>query len=156
MSRRKYKLNRKNVVIGSTAAIALVGLLVSMLASGALVSTKTITSTGVLATTNLGLYSDSACTQSLASIDWGTISPGGSVNRTVYVKNLGNTQVTLSMAKTNWNPSTADGPLTLTWNRESTVLAANQVSTATLTLTVSSTASGITTFSVDIVISGTG
>ena len=149
-------MNRKNVVIGSTAAIALVGLLVSMLASGALVSTKTITSTGVLATTNLGLYSDSACTQSLASIDWGTISLGGSVSRTVYVKNLGNTQVTLSMAKTNWNPATANGPITLTWNRESTVLAASQVLTATLTLTVSSTASGITTFSVDVVVSGIG
>jgi hypothetical protein len=148
--------NKKNFAIGYAIAIALAAIFVTVLVSGALVSTKTISSTGIVASANLGIYSDSACTQALTSIDWGTISPGGSVSKTIYVKNVGNTQVTLSMSKTNWNPSTANGPITITWNRENTVLTVNQVSTATLTLSVLSTASGISTFSVDIVISGTG
>jgi hypothetical protein len=148
--------NAKKMTIGSLLAIAFAAIFVTVLVSGALVSTKTISSTGVIASANLGVYSDSACTTALTSVSWGTVSPGGSVTKTVYLKNLGNTQVTLSMTKANWNPTTANGPVTITWNQEGAVLAANQVSTATLTLNVASSASGITTFSVDVVISGTG
>jgi hypothetical protein len=148
--------NAKNITIGSVLAIAFAAIFVTMLVSGALVSTKTISSTGVVTSANLGLYSDSACTQALTSINWGTVSPGGSVAKTVYVKNTGNAQVSLSITKANWNPTTANGPVTITWNQEGAVLATNQVSTATLTLNVASSVSGIATFSVDIVISGTG
>jgi hypothetical protein len=93
---------------------------------------------------------------SLTSINWGTISPANSVTRTVYVKNLGTTQVTLSMSGENWTPASANGPITVTWNREGTTLGANEVAIATLTLSVSSNISGITTFSVDIVIASAG
>lgn len=148
--------NPKNVAVGYVVAIALAAIFVTVLSSGALVSTKTISSTGVVTSANLGVYSDSGCTQALASVDWGTVSPGGSVSKTVYVKNIGSTQVTLSMSKTNWNPTTANGPVTLAWDKEGGVLAVNQVTTATLTLSVSSIINGITTFSVDVVISGTG
>jgi len=149
-------LENKTVVIGLSAAVVAIGLFVTLLASGALISSRTIASSGVIATTNLGVYSDSACTQSLTSINWGTVSPGGSVARTIYVKNLGTNQLTLSMTGANWSPASADGPITLTWNREGTALGANQVATATLTLRVSSSISGITTFNVNIVITGTG
>jgi hypothetical protein len=149
-------LEKKNVVIGSAAAVVAIVLFVTILASGALISSKTIASSGVVATANIGVYSDSACTQSLTSLNWGTISPGGSVVRTIYVKNLGTTQVTIGMTGANWNPASANGPITLTWNREGTTLSANQVATATLTLSASSSISGITTFNVDVVITGTG
>jgi hypothetical protein len=149
-------LKKKIVVIGLTVAVVAVMLLVLLLASGALISSKTVASTGTIATTNIGVYSDSACTQSLTSINWGTISPGNSVTRTVYVKNLGTTQVTLSMSGENWTPASANEPITVTWNREGTTIAPNQVATATLTLGVSSSVSGIASFSVDIVIAGTG
>jgi hypothetical protein len=149
-------LEKKNVVIGSTAAVVAIVLFVTLLASGALISSKTIASSGVVATANIGVYSDSACTQSLTSINWGTVSPGGSVARTIYVKNLGTTQVTIGMTGANWNPASANGPITLTWNREGTALSANQVATATVTLSASSSISGITTFNVDVVITGTG
>ena len=149
-------MEKKIVVIGLTVAVVAVMLLVLLLASGALISSKTVASTGTIATTNIGVYSDSACTQSLTSINWGTISSGNSVTRTIYVKNLGATQVTLSMSRENWAPANANGPITVTWNREDTTIAPNQVTTATLTLSVSSSISGITTFSVDIVITGAG
>ncbi len=149
-------LNMKNIAIGYVLALAIIASFAAVLSSGVLVSTKTISSTGVVISANLGVYSDSGCSQPLTSIDWGTISPGGTVTRTIYVKNIGNTQVTLSMTKANWNPTTANGPVTITWNREATVLAANQVSTATLTLSVASSVNGISTFSVNVAISGTG
>ena len=153
---RECKLERKKLTIGLTVAVTLVGLFVFMLASGAVMSSRTIKSTGVLASANLGVYSDAACTQSLASIDWGTISPGGVVTKYVYVKNTGAAQVTLSLSKVNWNPAAANGPLTLTWNQEGTVLASNQAVTAMLWLTVSPNVGALTTFAVDVVISGTG
>jgi hypothetical protein len=144
------------VAVAATAAAIMIVLFVAIAASGTIVSSQSIQMSGIIASTNIGVYSDSACTQSLTSISWGTISPGASVTRTVYIKNLGTTSVTLSMSTANWNPTTANGPISLAWNQESTVLTANQVATATLTLSTSSTVNGITTFSVDIVISGTG
>jgi hypothetical protein len=104
---------------------------------------------------SIGVYSDSACTQPLTSINWGTILPGGSVTRTIYIKNMNTTQITLSMTKTDWNPARANGPITLTWDKEGTTLTANQIATATLTLNVSPSINSITTFRFNIVITGT-
>ncbi|MBT0159172.1 hypothetical protein G4O51_04225 [Candidatus Bathyarchaeota archaeon A05DMB-2] len=104
----------------------------------------------------MGVYQNSDCTQSLTLIDWGTISPGGSVTKTIYVKNTGNTAITLSMTKSGWNPTSANGPITITWNRESMNLNPGASTAATLTLNVSSSISGITSFSVNIIIAGTG
>ena len=86
----------------------------------------------------------------------GSISPGGSAAIAVYVKNTGTTLITLSMTKANWNPAGANGPITVTWNREGATLTANQVTAATLTLSVSSSISGIPTFSFDVIITGIG
>ena len=104
---------------------------------------------------DLGVYSDSACTQTHLSMDLGTISPGGPMTKTLYVKNEGSNNLTLSLITKNWKPTIANGPVTLTWNLEGATLTVNQVSTATLTLSVSSTIQGITSFSFDVVISGT-
>jgi len=148
-------LKWKLIALGTTTSLALTLLLfVSLLASGAIVTTATVSSSGVISTANLGIYSDSACTQRITSINWGNIASSSSVTRTVYVKNTGNTALTLHMATTSWSPTTANGPITLSWNRENTVLNANQVTTATLTLSTQSSINGITTFSVNIVISG--
>jgi hypothetical protein len=137
-------------------AIAVVGLALTLTTAGLLSVTQLVSSSGIISTVNVGVYSDSACTQPLASIDWGTISPGSSVTRTIYVKNTGNTQVTLSMTTTNWNPTSANGPITLTWNRQGATLSAGASVAATLTLSASSSISSITTFSVTIVITGAG
>ena len=137
-------------------AIIAAGILLTVTTAGLLSVNQAVSSSGSVTTVNVGVYSDYACTQNLTSINWGTLSPGNSVNRTIYVKNTGNPQITLSMTKTNWNPASANGPITLTWNREGAKLNAGQVTTATLTLSVSESISEITSFSVDIVITGTG
>ena len=148
------------MVLQKFSTVALIAIIVTLIilivtTAGLLSVNKTISSSGTVIAVNVGVYSDSDCTSELTLIDWGTISPGNSVNTTIYLKNTGNTQITLSMTKTNWNPATADGPITLTWNRESATLNADQVTTATLTLSVSESISGVTNFSVDIVITGT-
>jgi hypothetical protein len=105
---------------------------------------------------NIGLYEDSACTVPLTNIDWGALTPGASVAKIVYIKNTQSAAaLTLSMTPTNWNPSTANGPLSITWNKQGVVLAQGQSTAATITLAVSSSTTSITSFSVQISISGT-
>lgn len=140
-------MQKKTAIGFAIAAIAIAGLFLTIATSGLIVSSQTVQNSGVVASANVGLYSDYSCTQSVSSISWGTVSPGNSITRTVYVKNIGNVPLTVSMTKTNWSPTSANGPVTLTWDRENSVLTANQVVAATLTLGISSNANGITTFS---------
>jgi hypothetical protein len=149
-------LKWKILALGSTTTIVAMSLVFTILiASGALVSANPSTSHFTVKS-KLGVYSDIACTHRITSINWGTFSPGSSINKTIYIKNLGTTPLTLNMSKTNWNPKTADGPITLTWNRESKKLAANEVTSATFTLGASPNISAITSFSMYIVITGIG
>ncbi len=116
---------------------------------------RQLPSSGNIAAINVGIFSDYACTQNLESLDWGDIAPGESVNRIIYLKNTGTTQILLSMTASNWNPASANGPLTLTWNREGTLLDPGEVTSATLTLATVEDVLGITAFSVSILIIGT-
>ena len=138
------------------AIVAIAGLFLTLTTAGLLSINQSIPTSGTVSTVNVDVYSNSACTQQLTSISWGSVAPGGTAARTVYVKNTGTNQITLTMTRTNWNPANANGPIAVTWDKESTTLTANQIATATLTLSVSSSISGITTYSVDIVITGTG
>jgi hypothetical protein len=149
-------MEMRKISTGAILAIMAVGLVLTVTTAGLLSVSQTVSSTGSITTVNVGVYSDSGCTQTLTSIDWGTISPGNTVTRTIYVKNTGNTQITLSMTTNGWSPTSANGPITLTWNREGTTLTVGQSTAATFTLTVSSSISGITSFSVNIVVTGTG
>lgn len=123
--------------------------------AGLLSVSHSISSTGSITAINVGVYSNSACTQELTLIEWGTISPGNSETRIIYLKNTGNAQITLSMASANWNPANANGPITVTWNKGGDTLDVGQVATATLTLSVAESISGVTNFSFNIIITGT-
>jgi hypothetical protein len=151
-------MEMRKISTGTIIAIAATGLFLTLLTSGLLLSSQTVPSSGtVLSTVNVGVYNDQACTQNCTSINWATLSPGSATTKTVYVNNTGTLPVTLNMATSGWNPSSANGPITLGWNREGATLNASQSINATLTLTVlPSINSSITTFSFNITITGTG
>jgi hypothetical protein len=149
-------MSLQKISMGAVIALIAIATFLTVTTAGLLSVNQAIPSSGTVTAVNVGVYSNSACTQNLTSVNWGTISPNSSATKTIYVKNTGSTQLTLSMTKINWNPANANGPITLTWNRESTTLNAGQVTTATLTLSVSESISGITDFNVDIIITGTG
>jgi archaellum component FlaG (FlaF/FlaG flagellin family) len=118
---------------------------------------QNVSSSGTITTSpNIGVYSDSACTTNMTSINWGSIAAGGTATQTVYVKNTGTGSMTLSLATSSWSPSGASTYITISWNKQGTQLSAGQSVAATLTLTVSSSVTGITSFSNTITISGTG
>jgi len=143
----------QRATIGTVVVIAVMGLMVSAL--GALVATRTISNVGNLQAIGVGVYWDSSCTNAVSSIDWGALEPGANKQFTIYVKNEGSVPVKLSMTVSNWDPSSAASYMTLSWNRDNYVLSAGSVVSAVLTLSVSSSISGVTSFSFDIIISGT-
>ena len=102
------------------------------------------------------IFHDSGCTNPVSSIDWGTLEPGDTSKTTIYVKNLGDTGVTLYLNTQNWDPSDASQHISLDWNYADTMLEPNESIPVELTLTVSSDATGVTDFSFEIVVTGEG
>ena len=140
---------------GTVIALAITGLFLTLAASGVLTASKTVPTSGTLTAVNVAIFNDSGCTQNCASIDWGTVSPGNAVTKTIYIKNLGTIPVTLSMNNGSWVPTNANSYLTVTWNRGNYALNPGASISAALTLKASSSTSGITSFSFNIIITGT-
>lgn len=122
----------------------------------AIQANRTISNAGSVRGVGVGIYWDSACTNRTSSISWGLIDPGSNKTLAVYVRNEGNTAVTLAEVAQNWNPSAASSYMTVKWNYAGQTLNVNQVLQARLTLAVSSTISGIASFAFDITITATG
>lgn len=135
--------------------IAITGLLVTMTTLGALSDSTLFSLNGTITTVNVDAYTDAACTIPCTSLNVGNVAPGSTVTQIIYMKNNGTVPVTLTMAASNWNPTTASSYLTLTWNRQNYVLSAGTSVQATLTLTAAANAGNLTTFSCSVTITGT-
>jgi hypothetical protein len=146
---------QKNILYVTATIIAAIFIVATTFA--AITVNKTLSSTGnIITSTNIGVYSDSACNNEQTTIDWGSTSPGSSITRTIYVKNTGSgTNVALSLTTLSWNPTNANGPITISWDRQGTTLTPGQSTDATITLSVSSSIAGITSFSFNIQVTGT-
>jgi len=155
--RRIITAKLKLSIITAIIALVIIGLAFSITTFSAVTTSTTLASSGTVSTSaNLAVYADSGCTQPLSSISWGTLTPGGAITQTIYLKNTSNgLSLTLSMTTNSWSPTSANGPITITWDQEGTILQPAQSVAATLTLTVSSSISDITGFSVNISITGT-
>jgi len=121
-----------------------------------LTAQKTISGTGSIQTVGVGVYWNQQCTNATSSLNFGLVAPGSSKNFTLYVKNTGNSILTLSMTTRNWNPTNATNYMTLAWNREGQQINPNQVLGFVITLSVAANVQGISSFSFETVISGTG
>lgn len=133
----------------------MIGLFLTVLSAGVLSDSQTVNSTGSISAVNVGVYSDSYCTTNCTSIAWRNIAPGASVTKTVYIKNTGSVAVTLTMATSGWAPSNANNYLTQVWDRSGYTLGAGASISATLILSAQSNTGSLTTFSYNIVITGT-
>ena len=145
-------LKTLHITVISTVIIAT---FLTLTTIAALSSSQNFDLDGTITTVNVELYSDSGCTQPCSTIHVGTLSPGSTFTKTVYVKNTGTVPVTLSMTTSNWNPTGASSYLTLSWNRQNYVLNEGLVREATLTLTVAANTNDLETFSFRATITGT-
>jgi len=149
---------KESIVVGAAVALVLYTLALSMLSPvmSAIQASKAVSNSGSVKGIGVGIYSDQSCTSPVSSINWGILDPGSNANKTIYIRNEGNTAATLSMTTSNWNPTTASSYMTLSWNYGGQTLSVNQVVQVKLTLSVSSSVTGITNFSFDITITAAG
>jgi hypothetical protein len=145
----------RNISVGAIIAVAVAAVVLNVLVAGLLIGYNTITNTGSVKGVGVGVYWDADCTNSVDSIDWGFLEPGETTNVSIYIKNEGNIAVVLNMTTDNWSPVSASDYIILTWNREGYLLDADSVVQSVLTLSVSPDISEVTSFSFDIVITGT-
>jgi len=143
----------QKITIGTVLAIAMMGMVASGL--GVLVATRVISNTGKLKAIGVGVYWDGSCINVVSSVDWGSLDPGVTRTVSIYVKNEGTMALVLNLKVENWSPLSASNYMALSWNRENYVLSAGSVVQANVTLSISSSISGISSFSFNIVISGT-
>jgi hypothetical protein len=138
---------------GLIIALATTGVFLTIVTAG-IIATQTVASNGTVSSVNVGVYTNSQCNQNCTSLTWGTIDPGDSTSKTVYVKNTGTVPITISMTTESWTPTNANNYLTLTWNRQNTVLDPGESTSATIILSVDSNTGSLTSFSFNIVITG--
>jgi len=105
-------------------------------------------------TVEIGVYRDIGCTSEVSSVDVGDVEVGYTENTTVYVRNEGDTAVILSMRTENWSPPEASSYITLSWDYGGQSISPGDVVQVVLTLSVSDEVSGITSFSFDLIITG--
>ena len=148
-------MTMERVMGGTLLAAAAISIVSISLVAALLSSSQTVPNLGTVAGVGVGVYWDYAGTNQTTSIDWGTLSPGDTKYCTVFVKNVGNDPVTLSMATSGWNPTTAPTYINVIWNSTGVSLPShNSVAAAKFTLTALSTTTGITNFSFNITITG--
>lgn len=152
-----YSMKRtKESVLISAMLIVMTYTLALSLVSQALPAgqaSKTLSSSGsiqIQTSVGVGVYSNYQCTTPLSSVSWGTLEPGTSKQISCYIKNEGNTPITLGLETSNWNPLTAANYLNLTWNYNNQPINPTNSVAVTLTLAVSPSIAGITTFGFDI------
>ena len=137
-------------------AVIIVGLIsTTIIANGLLSASQRVIGSGMITSVNVGAYEDAQATTLLSSIDWGMITPGGSASQIVYIKNEGNTPLTLTLEAENWDPAESDAYISLSWDYSGVPLEANQVVMVLLSLQVSESIQDISSFTFDIVVIGT-
>jgi hypothetical protein len=97
------------------------------------------------------VYRDARCTVRVNSIDWGNLSLGQNKTVEVYVRNAGNESLFLDVRTANWNPQIASRYLVFSWSCQNASFEPGDVAKVTQHLFVSTSTSGISSFSFDII-----
>ena len=105
-------------------------------------------------TIEIDVYYNVQCTQIATDVAWGSIEVGKSVNKDLYIKNSGDSKVSLNLDTENWSPTNAVDYIDISWDYDGSALDSGEVRKVTLTLIVSLNIFGIDTFSFDIVFTG--
>ena len=111
---------------------------------------------GTIKTVGVEAYWDIGCTDKVTEIDWGNIEPGSQTETTFYVKNQGNTPVTLSLGVEAWSPSEAQNYMSIDWDYDGSSVNPGASIPVQITLAVSAEITGITAFSFQIIIAAQG
>lgn len=128
---------RKILVIIITAVITIaISAIISLWLSS--INNIYVPSLGTIKTLGVEAYWDKNLENKTETISWGTIWPGSSKNFTLYLRSISNTETTLLLNATNWNPANISEYMNLSWNYNETILHPSETIQVTLILTTSS------------------
>ena len=113
-------------------------------------------SRGEIKVLGVSVWQDLNLTTPLTVIDWGMLEPSENKTVSCYLRNEGNVPSLLTVYTENWQPVNASNWINLSWNLEDVVIDVAKAVEAQLTLTVSPDIKNITSFSFDIILSGSG
>ena len=119
-------------------------------------STWHVSSHASLKALGVEVYWNPDQTAPVTSINWGILEPGDTKNVTIYVANRGNVPITLTLSTGNWLPAGAADFIALNWDYDGSLLAAAEARQVILSLHTDPAIVGITSFSFDITITGSG
>ena len=111
----------------------------------------TLRGRGVIASVDIDVYEDPGLLEEIQEIDWGICYPGSNYSRLIYLKSVGNVNLTLGLEAVNWDPPEAS-VIGLTWDYDGRILEPGTSLSVTLTLMVPGELSGVQEFAFDIVI----
>ena len=138
-------------IIGYSAIMAICAFLL-IASTGVLAPNQNDTFAGTIQTNNLGIYSNPDCTNNCTTLNFGALKPGQVTTQTIYLKNMENTSIILSMNTSQWNPAEARNWLVLSWNREGITLNSKEVISATFTLDVDASVKGFSNFTFNVAV----
>jgi hypothetical protein len=115
-----------------------------------------IRSVAAIKAVGVAAYWDPAFTVPVVNVDWGIIEPGDTKNASCYIVNTSNVPVILILTTSNWQPLNASNFISLTWNYDEHEIPVNGYTLVTFSLHVDPATTGITGFSFDITITGSG
>ena len=153
--RHHVKEGRRTSIILVVSAFLVLNVFLFNSIGGQLLASTSLQSHGRVQTIGVAAFRDSSCATVMTNVDWRIVAAGASNTNTVYVRNEGNSPITLSLNTQNWNPVNAQNYLSLSWNYAGQAISPNQVVQITLTRSVSPSISGVENFYFDIIIMGT-
>jgi hypothetical protein len=118
-------------------------------------TSSTISSVGTFKAVGIGVYWNAEATRNVEALDWGFLAPGSQKSFVVYVSNEGVLPLTCSVTASNWDPPVASNYLTLTCSHNDQIVDAHKTVPVTITLTLSSSVTGVNSFNFDITATGT-
>ena len=101
-------------------------------------------------TQQVKVYTDQNATIPLTTIKWGTLSPGGTYNRIIYISNPTNSSWNLMVIPVDWIPIEVEQYINLTV--ANTTLEPEAINPVTFTLTVAEDVHDITKFNFNLIL----
>ncbi|NWG10442.1 hypothetical protein HXY33_01635 [Candidatus Bathyarchaeota archaeon] len=132
---RHFKKTILLIVVVAVASILLTTFVAVLLSR---TQNLTIPSVGTIYVVGVEIYGgDMKTTDGQQYIDWGTIRPGVSINRSFYIRSNSTVDIKLNLSDMNWNPHGLSGNITLSWDYNGTTISSDEAIYVTLTLSAS-------------------
>lgn len=113
---------------------------------------KALSSSGLIASGELQIFSDQLLTQEISHVNWGTLEPGESASVSLVVLSKNKSPLSLGLNSTNWDPPAAQEFLKLSWDYSGAALNFGECSEIKFTLSVSEEIQDVESFFFEITI----